>query len=85
MDTQYDHRGLAYSHNSDSALQTSGYDQKEIDMVLSGVEWALASKPEEFAEIPETSLRLAKTFSIPMRMYFAFDDSMIDIVHIEFD
>ena len=84
MDMQHHHRGVRYSDSSNLTLQNAGRDQVAIDTVLSGVEWALANKPEEFPEIPGTMLRVAKTHEIRMRLYFVFDDSVVEIVEVEF-
>ena len=85
MDTLYRHRGLVYSDRSDSALTNSGQDPQILDTILTAIEWALANKPEEFPRIPGTDLYLAKTHAIPMKLYFRFTDSIVEIISIDFD
>jgi len=52
-------------------------DARRLDEQLRGVEWAVATKPEAFPQIPNTALRLIKTDPFPdapaLRIYFTID------------
>ncbi len=60
---------------------------RRLDEVLHGVTWVLCRKPEEFGNIPGTSLYLAKTDSAPdtpaLYVWFIFDDDTVRLLMIE--
>ena len=61
---------------------------KRLDDALKGVMWSLATKPEEWEQIPGTRLRLAKTDAFAdapprLRIWFTIDDDTVILLRIE--
>ena len=62
----------------DQLVQALADDVERLDEMLDAIEWAVATRPEWYTEVPKTILRFILTDPFPgaprMRVYFSIDD-----------
>jgi len=61
---------------------------RRLDEALRGLMWSLATKPEEWEQIPGMRLRLAKTDAFAnappgLRIWFVIEDDKVHLLSIE--
>jgi hypothetical protein len=71
-------RTVRYSATANDQIGEIEPDAARFDEVLRGVEWAIATNPEECYTIPRTDVRVIKTRFFPqappLLFYFVIDD-----------
>ncbi len=76
-------RTVRYDHPCESVLNK--IELEYGDSAIVGLEWALSRKPEEWFQIPGTTLYMARTFDPLIRVYYTFDDSVVTVHQIDFE
>ena len=71
-------RTIIYSREFEEQSKLIQPDARRLDEQLASVEWAIATNPEAFPQIPGTILRMIKTDPFPdappLRVFFSIDD-----------